>query len=782
MKTSYYIVFITFFTFFIFQGCGNDFETEEQVNANKNISTGGNSGNCAEAYFELEISPILNKCVSCHNSDGKAKATGLVFGSTDRFATLSSYVKTTDTKIIQKNNGSLSHEGGALFTSANSQSMQTFINYVNDPSLCQGSSSQLTPIQFSSVPLMSPSKALRSAALVMTGEVPSKSTLDSTTDEATLDQQLDVYMQSDAFYQWLRLRFNDILLTERYDRGSDGVNLLDSDDFPDRYWYYGTEDDRNMLGETNVTIRDQKYNRVRAKNNYGVATAPLQLMTHVIRENRPFSEILTADYMMVNPYSSRTYGFNIPNFTFGDADDDELEKFSQENFREVQLPGYKHAGIISDPMFLNRFTTTSTNRNRHRSAKYQKFFLDTDILGLADRPIDSTEADKNSHNPTLNNPNCTVCHLVMDPIAGAFQNWDYRGRYRPLSNGWYLDMLPPGFSVNEPMNGSDYETSLQWLADKTVHDERFVTASIKMFYKALLGRDALSQPHGGDENYAQKLQAYNFQKSVFTQIAQRFKASNMNAKVIIKELIKSPFFRGYDLEQAAGNEVFANQIGQAHLIAPEQLDAKIYSVTGYYWAPGYYQDRPDRHYLMNEGDYRTLYGGINSNSITTRVSELNGVMANIQLRMAVDMSCYPVARDFFFPAATRKMFPYVETDMEPTSSTNIAKIKQNIQYLHERMWGEELAVDDPEILRTYELFQTVYSEGKARVEANDIGYSRYMSYPCYVTKDPVTGESLSGDRYDERIHKDDTYVIRAWRAVITYMLSDFKFLYENSGQ
>ena len=35
-----------------------------------------------------------------------------------------------------------------------------------------------------------------------------------------------------------------------------------------------------------------------------------------------------------------------------------------------------------------------------------------------------------TNNPTLRNPACTVCHRVLDPVAGAFQNYGDDGYYR----------------------------------------------------------------------------------------------------------------------------------------------------------------------------------------------------------------------------------------------------------------------------------------------------------------------------------------------------------------
>ena len=40
---------------------------------------------------------------------------------------------------------------------------------------------------------------------------------------------------------------------------------------------------------------------------------------------------------------------------------------------------------------------------------------------------------------------------------------------------------------------------------------------------------------------------------------------------------------------------------------------------------------------------------------------------------------------------------------------------------------------------------------------------------------PLTGVDLADG---EKLEKDENYAIRAWSAVVTYLLSDYKFLYE----
>ena len=35
---------------------------------------------------------------------------------------------------------------------------------------------------------------------------------------------------------------------------------------------------------------------------------PMKLIEHIVRNDRPFTEIVTADYIMVSPYTARGYG------------------------------------------------------------------------------------------------------------------------------------------------------------------------------------------------------------------------------------------------------------------------------------------------------------------------------------------------------------------------------------------------------------------------------------------------------------------------------------------
>ena len=100
---------------------------------------------------------------------------------------------------------------------------------------------------------------------------------------------------------------------------------------------------------------------------------------------------------------------------------------------------YPHAGVLNTPSFLFRYPTTATNRNRARARWTYYHFLDVDIESSASRTMDPV-ALADTNNPTMHNPSCTVCHTIMDPVAGAFQDYGDDGFYRNQWGEWILFM------------------------------------------------------------------------------------------------------------------------------------------------------------------------------------------------------------------------------------------------------------------------------------------------------------------------------------------------------
>jgi hypothetical protein len=146
-------------------------------------------------------------------------------------------------------------------------------------------------------------------------------------------------------------------------------------------------------------------------------------------------------------------------------------------------------------------------------------------------------------------------------------------------------------------------------------------------------------------------------------------------------------------------------------------------------------------------------------------------MAAVGWRMANEVSCEATSWDFLLPQGERFLFRHVEATDTPDTARDA--IRQNIQYLHAHVLGEDLELDDPDVDRTYRLFEETWREGSAKVASDAL--SDRLPWACQARDNPLTGEDLLDGG---RLELDENYAIRSWMAVMTYLLSDYKFLYE----
>ena len=687
-------------------------------------------------------------------------------------------------------NGSGTAVGPALTACANCGSQSGLSSYIRDamplglPASCDAScADQLAAyvlLEFNSdnsavsdqtvgfISLLSNSEALRKAAMELGSRLPSLAEYQmvSSGGEAGLRTAIQGMMGQDSFSQRLTEIWNDYLLTDKYHsrNGSEAaVRLLSSDDFPERRWFDPGSDQRG-----------ENYSTLRTNTNDGIAREPLALINHIVNNNLPFTQILTADYMMVNPFSARSYG--VEGLAFQNPDD-------PEEFLPARLEDIPHAGILTSPMFLNRYPTTSTNRNRGRARIVYDLFLDTDILAIEGvRP--GNAVDITTPIPTINNPECAKCHSMLDPVASIFQNWDYKGRYRParLSKyGWYSDMEPRGFNGEAMPLAGNVDSSVQWLAHRMAEDPKFPRAVTRIMVNGLTGKEPLRAPVAGEASEAEQ-QAYIAQRTLLNEIQSEFVAANYDLKVLVQEILLSPYWRASGLSASAMEDAYKTT-GSSYLLTPEQLDRKIEALLGFEWRgsmDNYYKDK-DRDWESKLGNtFHQIYGGIDSDSVITRLRTPNGLMGAMQLRMANELACYSVPHDMWLPEAQRRMFLYVDSELSPYNDSGylddvaLGRIRQNIQYLHDYLLGENLALDSQELQFTEQLFMDVINRGRQLILNSGGEWSAVRLHgSCDRTRD-LDGESLDED---QSLRRDDQYVVRAWMAVVAYLLADYRFLY-----
>lgn len=711
----------------------------------------------AQEVWAKALSPV---CYSCHNAQGAAASSDLVLASNsspnylvnnrERLSYVASLEIEGESLILRKPLGLDGHGGGSILTEDSEAflALKGFVARLDNPVLeCEGDAE--TSDEDTKLIMASPVSSLRKITLNLLGTLPSEDhqiRVKNGGEEALREIVGEILTGTELGYKQnteelvgerLIQLWNDKFLTDKYMSGGSAIQASDYDRYPNIYYY-------QQAAENMYDIRD--------KINDSIAREPLELMRYVFLQDKPWSEILTADYTMVNDWSAYAYGLGGAYPTYGNE--------THDIYRAAYLTQVPTVGILSTAAFMNRYPTTDTNRNRHRSKVVFDYFLNTDILALGDRPID---ADNSAiHNPTLNDPQCNICHSVMEPVAGAFQNWDDDGHYNPPEDGWYPEMFQPGFE-GETIAVTEADQALRWLAEKIVVDRRFARATVNQVFTGITGFPILRE-YELDSSSA-SYQAWELQDAFLDQLTTQFEESELNLKIVIQEIVLSSYFRAVDHSEASEGELmFA---GTARFLTPEELDKKILAITGVQWSN------------RLRSRYRLLYGGIDSDGVTKRLTEPNGVMGAVTLRMANEIGCYATGVDFSIPKTQRRLFPYIETTYQPYTEDGFdvpqvqENIRLNIQHLFSRVLGQELALDDPEIETAYQLWLDLHRTGKEMIE--DGTETASTSWYCRARENPETGEDLP-DVYS--ISRDEDYTMRAWRGVLTYLLADYHFVME----
>jgi hypothetical protein len=727
------------------------------------------------SFFEQNVwsAFMSTTCTKCHTLEGIAVADnnakfvlqtssypGFIDANLANLTMVAGIQYQGTSELLLKPIGKMNHGGGVVIqeNGPEHQALKTLVGRLQGGDQSSCAEGPNTTLQ--AVTLADAASTFRHAAIDLAGRLPTaaeKAALVSGGDQA-LDAALDGLMKEDAFFTRLREIFNDMFLTDEYlENDSRAIDFTNTDFYP------GTAPYRDQQNAAYMSAK-------RPLINQALAREPLDLIAYVVKNEKPWTDVVASTYTVVNPFSAIAYGLD-QSITFNDPTDynefHEAQVVATLNGMSDPIP---HAGVLSTPSFLNRWPTTPTNRNRARARRVFQFFLATDVLKIAVRPVDAT-AVSTTEDPTRNSTLCNVCHKVIDPLAGGFRGYKDDGDYEvfdPMAP-WHDDMYPPGFGATA-MDASYYPKALSWIGPQVAQDPRFGISAVHTVYHAMTGRDALVYPGDAtDPAFATKLTAFEAQDAFFRDTAQAFVSGNYNLKLVFKAVIKSPYYRAVSAPADMDPGLLAD-VGSARLLTPEMLNRKIAAVLGYRWRKTYDYQNP--HDWLVE-DYNILYGGIDSDSTITRLTSPNGIIGAVAARFANDASCRITAWEFTKPKATRTLFPLVEMLEIPESAGHtvdgsVADIKANIQYLHEYLLDEKLDIGDPEIERTYQLFLDTWHELSRQGVATLID-------DCQGQWNPNDGTNLDKG---VQITEDPFYTLRSWQAVVTYLLSDYKFLYE----
>ena len=161
----------------------------------------------------------------------------------------------------------------------------------------------------------------------------------------------------------------------------------------------------------------------------------------IVREDRPVTQLLTADYTFLNERVAQHYG---------------IRDVQGSHFRRVVLPAdSSRRGLLGHGSLL----TLTSQAIRTSPVTRGKYILETLMGTPPPEPPDDvpalTERKDGALPQTMRermaahraNPTCSACHAMIDPLGFALENFDAVGAWRVLDDGSPIDAsgtLPDG--------------------------------------------------------------------------------------------------------------------------------------------------------------------------------------------------------------------------------------------------------------------------------------------------------------------------------------------------
>jgi hypothetical protein len=204
------------------------------------------------------------------------------------------------------------------------------------------------------------------------------------------------------------------------------------------------------------------------------------LFDSIVREDRPITELLDANYTFVNERLAKHYG--IPN-VYG------------SQFRRITLPPDMEfrRGITGKGVYL----VTSAKPERTSPVTRGKWIM-TNVLGMSPPdpppdvpPLPPRAADQNAKEPTMRQKmethrvrqDCTQCHSMMDPIGFSLENFDGIGLWRSHDEGQDINPAAQLFDGTKVTGPND---TRNWLVSK--YSNQFVQVATEKLLIYALGR------------------------------------------------------------------------------------------------------------------------------------------------------------------------------------------------------------------------------------------------------------------------------------------------------
>ena len=241
---------------------------------------------------------------------------------------------------------------------------------------------------------------------------------------------------------------------------------------------------------------------------------------HVITNDAPLTELLTADYGFLNERLATHYG---------------VSGVSGDQLRRVDL-GDQRGGLLTQGSVL----TVTSHPDRTSPVQRGKWVLENLLCAPpADPPpdVDALLEPGEGEEPLTvrqrleqhrENPDCAVCHDVMDPLGFAFENFDAVGMWRTEEDGYAID------ATGELTTGESFE-GVRELADILGENEDVTLCITQKLMAYALGRSLETRQTSAALTTQELCSVWR--------VADRAQAQGGSLRDIIEEMVVDDVFR-----------------------------------------------------------------------------------------------------------------------------------------------------------------------------------------------------------------------------------------------
>lgn len=390
-----------------------------------------------------------------------------------------------------------------------------------------------------------------------------------------------------------------------------------------------------------------------------VGEEPLRLLAYVATHDRPWTEIVTADYLLSNELLADLWPVEYPEGASG---------WQVSRWTDGRPP----AGVLASNGLWWRYSTNPFNQNRTRAAAMFRLLVCEDFHA---RPVSFANASagfeaEESGERIKEDPYCVACHATIEPAASTlFGFWWFRQnsptemvQYHAEREGLGVEALgaePAWFG--EPVVG------LEDLGRHIAADGRFAECAARTMATALWRRDTVLD----DQPRIEALEA-------------AFVGADMRMPVLLRDLTDGAEYRAGSVTPEALVAVAEREI-TVRLFSPDLLAGVIEDLTGWTWVSfGFDQLRNDTF------GYRLLANGVDGEHVTRPGQDPTLTWALVASRAAEAAAYTAVQHDLVAGASPRQLLQTVTLETAPESEAFQAELSA----LHWRLLARRATADD----------------------------------------------------------------------------------------